>query len=137
MSRRKILNASFTRGRQATPPTTLNQFRITGTYAWNGSIEASLAYIETWGSTDAKLYPAAALTGSAAHNPNNQYFIAQVDWAPWGNNTTDWDYPWLNVRVGVQYRYYVQFNGGTTNYDGFGRNAGDNNTVLIFSTWSF
>jgi len=119
------------------PTDTLNQFRITGTWAWSGSVEASLAYFNTWGSTDAKLYPAAALTGSAAHSPNAQYFIVQVDWAPWGNNTTHWGYPWLNVRVGIQYRDYLVFNGGTTNYDGFGRNATDNNTVLVFTTWSF
>jgi hypothetical protein len=78
-----------------------------------------------------------AITGSAAHSPNAQTLIAQVDWAPWGNNTNHWGYPWLNVRVGVQYRYYLQFNGGTTNYDGFGRNASDNNTLLVFSFWSF
>lgn len=132
------LNASFPAGKVSNPNDTLQQFRIMGTYAWNGTAEALLAYIQTWGSTDAKLYPAAALTGSAAHNPDAQTIIAQVDWAPWGNATEgDAGYPWLNVRVGVQYRYYLQFNGGTTNYDGSGRNASDNNTLLLFTFWSF
>ena len=131
------LGATFGARLSSNSSDTLDQFRITATYAWNGATEFSLAYIDTWGSTDAKLYPAAPLTGSADHSPNSQTIIAQVDWAPWGNNTNHWGYPWLNVRVGVQYRYYLQFNGGTTNYDGFGRNATDNNTVLIFTVWSF
>jgi len=38
------------------------------------------------------------------------------------------------VRIGLQYTHYLQFNGGTTNYDGNGRNASDNDTILLF-TW--
>jgi hypothetical protein len=131
--------ASFSAGKASNAYDTIQQFRLTGTYAWNGDAEASLAYIQTWGSSDAKLYPAgAAITGSAANSPNAQYLIAQVDWAPWGNaKPGDAGYPWLNVRVGVQYRYYLQFNGGTTNYDGLGRNASDNDTLLLFTFWSF
>ncbi len=118
---------------------TIQQFRITGTYAWSGDTEASLAYFQTWGSTDALLYPSTRpITGSAANSPNSQVLILQVDWAPWGNaKQDDKTFPWLNARIGVQYRYYLQFNGGTTNYDGFGRNASDNNTLLVFSFWSF
>jgi hypothetical protein len=133
------LGASFGAGKASNAYDTVQQFRITGTYAWNGNFEASLAYIQTWGTNDAKLYPSTtAVTGSAAHSPNAQTVIAQVDWAPWGNaKPGDPTFPWLNVRVGVQYRYYLQFNGGTTNYDGFGNNAGDNNTLLVFTFWSF
>jgi len=130
--------ASFGAGKASNANDTIQQFKITGTYAWNGNVEASLAYIQTWGSSDAKLYPMVARTGSAANSPNAQTLIAQVDWAPWGNaKQGDPTFPWLNVRVGVQYRYYLQFNGGTTNYDGFGNNAGDNNTLLVFTFWSF
>jgi hypothetical protein len=34
--------------------------------------------------------------------------------------------------VGVQYVAYTLFNGGTRNYDGFGRNASDNNSLFVF-----
>ena len=131
------LNASFAAGKSTYASDDLNQFRITATYAWNSAYELTLAYSETWGSTDRKLYAPGLLTGSANGSPNSQAIIAQVDWAPWGNNTTYSGYPWLNVRVGLQYTYYLQFNGGTTNYDGFGRNASDNNAVLLFMWWSF
>jgi len=34
----------------------------------------------------------------------------------------------------VQYTAYGRFNGASKNYDGFGRNASDNNTLFIY-TW--
>ena len=42
--------------------------------------------------------------------------------------------PIQNLRVGVQYTAYKKFNGASKNYDGFGRNASDNNS-LFFYTW--
>ena len=45
--------------------------------------------------------------------------------------------PHLNVRVGLQYVGYTKFNGGTTNYDGFGRNARDNNTFYVVAWLMF
>ena len=38
------------------------------------------------------------------------------------------------LRVGAQYTAYSRFNGASTNYDGFGRNARDNNTLFLY-TW--
>ena len=36
------------------------------------------------------------------------------------------------VRIGAQYTAYSKFNGATDNYDGFGRNARDNNTLRLY-----
>ena len=36
------------------------------------------------------------------------------------------------VRVGVQYTAYSKFNGASTNYDGLGRNARDNNSLFLY-----
>jgi hypothetical protein len=38
------------------------------------------------------------------------------------------------LRLGAQYTAYSRFNGAARNYDGFGRNARDNNTVFLY-TW--
>jgi len=38
------------------------------------------------------------------------------------------------LRIGVQYTAYSRFNGAAKNYDGFGRNASDNNSLFIY-TW--
>ena len=45
--------------------------------------------------------------------------------------------PLANFKIGVQYIVYTQFNGGTKNYDGFGRNAGDNNALMLFAWMIF
>ena len=45
--------------------------------------------------------------------------------------------PWANLKLGIQYTAYTQFNGGSKNYDGFGRNAGDNNTLFLFAWMAF
>jgi len=36
------------------------------------------------------------------------------------------------VRVGAQYTAYSRFNGASQNYDGFGRNARDNNSLFLY-----
>ncbi len=131
------LAASFAAGTSANASNSLEQFRIAASYYWNNTYGITLAYTGIFGSTDPGLYAPASLTGSASGSPNSQAIIAQIDWTPFGNDTTHPGYPWLNVRVGLQYTHYLQFNGGTTNYDGFGRNAGDNDTLLLFTWWAF
>ena len=42
---------------------------------------------------------------------------------------------WMPVqyaRVGVEYTMFNKFNGQSSNYDGFGRNASDNNTLFLY-----
>jgi hypothetical protein len=45
--------------------------------------------------------------------------------------------PKQNVRVGAQYTAYNKFNGASTNYDGFGRNAKDNNTLFLYAWFAY
>jgi hypothetical protein len=42
-----------------------------------------------------------------------------------------------NVRVGAQYTVYSRYNGASDNYDGFGRNASDNNTLFGYVWFAF
>lgn len=131
------LGASFAAGLSANPSNSLTQFRIAASYYWNNTYGFTLAFTSISGSTDPLFYAPASLTGSASGSPNSQAIIAQIDWTPFGNDTTHPGFPWLNVRVGLQYTSYLQFNGGTTNYDGSGRNASDNNTLMLFTWWAF
>ena len=48
-----------------------------------------------------------------------------------------WLAPWFNVRLSLQYVAYLTFNGGHTNYDGFGRDARANNTLYLLSWFAF
>jgi hypothetical protein len=133
----QTLGASFAAGTSANPTNNLTQLRVAASYYWNNTYGATLAYESIFGSTDTGLYAPAPLTGSADGSPNSQAIVAQIDWTPFGNDTTHWGYPWLNVRIALQYTWYLQFNGGTTNYDGFGRNATDNNTLLLYTWFAF
>jgi hypothetical protein len=39
----------------------------------------------------------------------------------------------FNMRVGVQYTVYTEFNGAAKNWGGAGANAADNNTLRVFA----
>jgi len=133
----QALAASFASGASANASNSLDQFRIAASYFWDNTWGFTLGYTSISGSTDTGLFAPAPLTGSANGSPNSQAFIAEIDWTPFGKTTEDPGYPWLNLRVGLQYTFYLQFNGGTLNYDGFGRNASDNDTLLLFSWLAF
>lgn len=45
--------------------------------------------------------------------------------------------PTQNIRLGVQYTNYDKYNGSSTNYDGLGRNANDNNTLYMYAWVAF
>jgi hypothetical protein len=50
---------------------------------------------------------------------------------------TQWELfyiPQQNVRLALRYTGYSKFNGAKNDYDGFGRNARDNN-MTYFYTW--
>jgi len=41
------------------------------------------------------------------------------------------------VKLSLQYTAYSKFNGGSSNYDGFGRNASDNNTAYALLWFAY
>ena len=90
----------------------------------------------TNGNGDATRYSPEPVTGSRSGSPDSRGYMVQADWTPWGK-ANSWGSPWANVRLGVQYVDYTRFNGGSKNYDGFGRSASDNNTLFLFAWWAF
>lgn len=110
----------------ANPHNSLNTLRLTGSYFYNRKVGGSLQLFSTTGSTDATLYAAGSVAGSASGSPDTRGLIAEFDYLPW-----------LNTKLGLQYTAYFKFNGASTNYDGFGRNAADNNTLFAFIWTAF
>ncbi|GMT48233.1 MAG: cytochrome c [bacterium] len=45
--------------------------------------------------------------------------------------------PWENVRLSLQYTAYLKFNGSSKNYNADGRNASDNNAVILNALLGF
>ena len=40
--------------------------------------------------------------------------------------------PLQYMRIGLQFTAYDKFNGASRNYDGLGRNPGDNNSLFLY-----
>ena len=109
------------------PHNTLNTLRLTGSYFYNRKIGGSLQLFSKTGSTDPVLYGSGtAVIGSLTGSPDTRGLIVEADYLPW-----------LNTKLGLQYTAYDKFNGASTNYDGFGRNASDNNTIFVFIWTAF
>ena len=116
------LTASFDSGTVASASNTLKTFRIDGSYYTPGRVGATFAYFATTGGADSLRYAAAPVSGSRVGSPNSNGIIAELDFLPW-----------LNTRLTAQYVVYTKFNGASSNYDGSGRNASDNNTLYLLA----
>lgn len=104
----------------------LNSFKIVGNYYLHQQFGFSLAYFSITGDAIPALYTPQSVDGSANGKPDSNGFIAQFTYLPW-----------FNTKFSIQYVAYSKFNGSSTNYDGSGRNASDNNTVYIDSWLAF
>jgi hypothetical protein len=120
------LDASFAAGAAANSSNTLDTYRLNSTYYLDRGIGFTVGYFALNGDADSGLYEPGAVDGSLNGTPDSSGLLGQLDFGPW-----------LNTRFAVQYTLYTKFNGASTDYDGFGRNAGDNNTLYILAWLAF
>jgi hypothetical protein len=106
----------------ANPTDKLHTFKAKATYYRDRKYGGTLGYFSTAGSSDSGLY--GMDPNGNAMKPDSRGYIAELDYLPI-----------QNVRLMLQYTAYNKFNGASTNYDGNGRNARDNNT-LFFNVWA-
>ncbi len=113
------------------------------TYVYRATYGGSFSFFNLTGSTNTANLTAGLDPGSLTINPDptaQSPSTRQVD----GNRTgspatrgiaveTFW-MPIQYLRLGAQYTAYSKFNGASRNYDGFGRNASDNNSLFLY-TW--
>jgi hypothetical protein len=104
----------------------LKTYRVGGSWYYERTYGAALGYFSTSGSSDAAIYAPGAVIGFANGSPNSKGYIAELDYMPW-----------QNVKILLQYIGYQKFNGASTNYDGNGRNASDNNTMYLLGWFAF
>jgi hypothetical protein len=83
------------------------------------------------GGSDETFYGAALLSGSNNGSPDTRGYILQFEYVPLGKEDS-WAGPSVNIRLGLQYTGYLKFNGGTSNYDGDGRSARQNDSLFLF-----
>ena len=113
--------AGFPLGNTTNPSDFLKTFRMNLNYYYRspvGDIGGSTGYFSTTGKTDQLLYSSIPVDGSRTGSPDSNGFILEADYRPWEK-----------VKCSLQYIIYNKFNGAGSNYDGFGRDASDNNTL--------
>ena len=121
------LEGTFGLGNSANRRNRLSSLSSKITYYYQAKYGASLGYHRSWGDGDSALYPSGVpLTGSATGRPDSSAIILELNWLPWRDR-----------RLSLQYTAYEKFNGGATNYDGFGRNARDNDTLYLVAWFAF
>lgn len=120
------LNASFLNQLAANSNDTLRTLKIVGEYSYQRTIGGTLGFFNTTGSTDAVLYAQAPVGGSLNNSPDSRGTVMEVNYLPW-----------LNTKLQLQYVRYSKFNGLGSNYDGAGRNAGDNDTLYLLGWLNF
>jgi len=117
------LDATFAGGGSSNSSNDLRTFRLGASYYYQRTLGGALGYFSTTGSTDATLY---APGGFANGSPDSNGWTAEFDYLPW-----------QNVKLALQYTRYQKFNGASSNYDGSGRNASDNNTLYVLGWLNF
>ena len=106
---------------------TLDTERLTGSYFFKRKLGGSVQLFSTTGTRDATLYASGTpVLGSATGKPTTQGAVFEINYLPW-----------LNTKLGVQYTLYSKFNGRSSNYDGFGRNASGNNLLYVYVWTAF
>jgi hypothetical protein len=125
---RQRLDASQALGLAANDRVNLQDFRIDASYYWHDRIGFSVQGFDTWGAPDELLYGP-----NRTFKPDSSGVVLQLDGTPWGDGGSPLG-PRFNARLGIQYTAYITFDGAGRNYDGLGGDAGDNNTLRVF-TW--
>ena len=127
INEKEALGASYASGAASDTSDRLKTFRAKLTYYYDRQYGGTIAYFHTTGTSDDTLYNTGEpVAGSASGSPNTSAYVFELDWLPR-----------RDVRFAAQFTAYTRFNGATTNYDGFGRDAKDNNTFYLIAWLMF
>lgn len=120
------------------PTNQLNSFKATASlvYGTDNLVVFNLTYFNIQGTPDVALYGAGTMANSQFNSPNSNGWIAELAYIPFGMSGPKF-YPWLNARIGLQYIWYNKFDGASSNFDGMGTNAKDNNTLFLYAQLTF
>lgn len=110
----------------------LDSGTVKATYYYNQTVGLTVGYFRINGTSDLLLYGGV----SANNSPNSSGWTAELDYIPFNYGGPSF-WPWLNMKLGLQFVHYNQFDGASTNFDGAGRNASDNDTLFAFAWFAF
>jgi hypothetical protein len=105
---------------------TVNTTRLKLAYTYLAKYGGSVSLFSADGTTNTLNQDPARLTGNVVGNPGTSGYTLEAFYLPI-----------QNLRVGAQYTAYDKFHGASSNYDGFGRDASDNNTLFLYAWFAF
>ena len=119
-------DASFPVGGSATPKGNLRALNVNGTYGYHDWV-FNAGYFLTNGSNNTALYAISDASGNQlTSSPNTSGYVLELD-----RLITQ------NFQATLQYKGFVKYNGLTSNIDGLGRSASDNNTLWLTVFFAF
>jgi len=113
----QALGTTFANAGSANLYNRINTFRADATYFYRRTLGLTAGYFATDGTTDAVQYP-----GSANGSPMTNGLVYEFNYVPA-----------QNTKLMLQYRTYLNYAGASGNYDGLGRNAFDNDTLMLMA----
>ena len=129
------MNASAALGFADKVKSNLDTVRLRAGYTYQQTYGLNLFYNQTSGTADSFIYGFGdPISGSRTGNPNSEAFTAEASYTPFGKSNASVMSTFVNLRLAVQYIHHFKFNGNVHNYDGFGRNAVNNDT-FYFNAW--
>ena len=129
INEKQYWDTGFASGNVSNRSDDLNKFRINTNYYHRislGSVGGTIGYFSISGDTDPLLYAPDPIDGSRTGSPDSRGFIVEGDFVYKNRH-----------KLALQYVMYNRFNGADSNYDGFGRNASDNNTIYLLLRFMF
>lgn len=124
-------NASQQLGDATNLRDSLSSFNATVSYLYDQTYGADLNFFNISGGADTALYGGDSVRNS---KPDTQSIALQADYLPFNKNGGPSFWPWFNPKLIARYTWFTKYNGATTNYDGAGRNASDNN-IFYAMVW--
>jgi hypothetical protein len=97
-----------------------SSFKIDGNLYLKNGLGATAGYFNSSGTEDPDV------VGSTTGKPNSSGMIYQIEYLPW-----------YNTKFSIQYVTYSKFDGSSSNYDGAGRTAANNNTIYLLAWFNF
>lgn len=124
-------SASFPAGDTSHPIDYLNTLKVNVHYWYKRKLGGGIGFFDYWGDRDQAAYgmPAASAMGNATGSPDTRGWIIEANWLPLENRE--------NLKLGLRYTAYTRFNGASSDYNGAGRDASDNNSVFAYAWMLF
>lgn len=91
---------------------------------------------QVWGTADRAVFAPSPGSGSRNGRPDSRALVAELTWTPFIDRGPGAG-PWRSLRFGAHYTAYLQFNGASRNYDGYGTNATANNMAYLYAALKF